>query len=66
MIAISSDGSTTSAIMGTGDVFNNFKGGKMEVEVKLPEMKTPEINLNVYLEGKKLEAFVKRVVGAAG
>ena len=62
LIAISSDGASTSAVMGTGDVFQNFSGGKMEVEVKMPEMKTPKFDLKVLLQGRELEAFVEGVV----
>jgi hypothetical protein len=66
LIAVSSDGTSTSAIMGTGDVFQNFTGGKMEVEVKMPEMQTPKIELKVELMGRQLEAFVKDVIARAG
>ena len=48
--------------MGTGDVMNNFSAGKMEVEVKMPKMETPKIELKVELMGRQLEAFVKEVI----
>ena len=62
LIAISSEGNKISAVMGTGDVMNNFSAGKMEVEVKMPEMATPTFELKVELMGRELEAFIKDVV----
>ena len=62
LIAISSEGNKINAVMGTGDVMNNFSAGKMEVEVKMPKMETPKIELKVELMGRQLEAFVKEVV----
>jgi len=62
IIAISSEGNKINAVMGTGDVMNNFSAGKMEVEVKMPKMETPKIELKVELMGRQLEAFVKEVV----
>jgi hypothetical protein len=38
----------------------------MEVEVKMPEMQTPKIELKVELMGRQLEAFVKDVIARAG
>ena len=62
IIAISSEGNKINAVMGTGDVMNNFSAGKMEVEVKMPKMETPKIELKVELMGRQLEAFVKEVI----
>jgi hypothetical protein len=66
LIAISSEGNKINAIMGTGDVMNNFSAGKMQVEVKMPEMETPKIELRVELMGKELEAFVKDIIARSG
>jgi len=61
-LAITSEGNKISAVMGTGDVLNNFNAGKLEVEVKMPKMETPKIELKVELMGRQLEAFIKEVV----
>lgn len=39
LIAIKSEGNSVSALMGAGDVFQNFNAGKIEVEVKMPDQK---------------------------
>jgi len=62
LLAITSEGNKISAVMGTGDVLNNFNAGKLEVEVKMPKMETPKIELKVELMGRQLEAFIKEVV----
>lgn len=66
MIAISSEGNKINAIMGAGDVFQNFQAGKVTVDVNLPEAKTPNINLTVEMAGQVIETLIKKVVGGAG
>lgn len=66
MIAISAEGNKINALMGAGDVFQNFSGGKIEVEVKMPDQQQPKIDLTVELMGRQLETFVKKIVGGGG
>ena len=54
------------AMMGAGDVFQNFNAGKIEVEVKMPDQQTPKIDLTVELMGNPLTTLIKKVVGGAG
>ena len=65
-LAISSDGAGASAVIGSGDVMKNFVDGKITVDVNIPEMKMPETTVNVYLDGKKLEGVVQKVIAEAG
>ena len=66
LIAIKSEGNTMTAMMGAGDVFQNFNAGKIEVEVKMPDQQTPKIDLTVELMGNPLTTLIKKVVGGAG
>ena len=59
-------GNKINAIMGAGEVFQNFQAGKVTVDVNLPEAKTPNINLTVEMAGQVIESLVKKVVGGSG
>ena len=62
LIAMTSEGNRISAVMGTGDVFQNFSSGKMEVEVKMPEMQTPKFDIKLIVDGKQFNTHIKSVV----
>jgi hypothetical protein len=66
LIAISAEGNKVNAVMGTGDVLNNFSAGKIQVDVNLPEQQTPNIDLKVELMGKQLVSVIKEVIGYSG
>ena len=66
LIAIKSEGNSVSALMGAGDVFQNFNAGKIEVEVKMPDQKDPKIDLTVELMGNPLTTLIKKVVSGGG
>ena len=66
LIAIKSEGNSVSALMGAGDVFQNFNAGKIEVEVKMPNQKDPKIDLTVELMGNPLTTLIKKVVSGGG
>ena len=63
---ISSDGASANAVIGSGDIMKNFVDGKITVDVNIPEIKMPETVVNVYLDGKKMEGIVQKVVSRAG
>jgi len=65
-MAITSDGAGASAVIGTGDIMKNFVDGKITVDVNIPEIKMPETTVNVYIDGKKMEGIIKKVVSRAG
>jgi hypothetical protein len=66
LIAISAEGNKINAMMGAGDVFNNFSAGKVQVDVRMPDQKTPNIDLKVELMGKEIMAMIKSVVAGGG
>jgi len=57
-IAIKTDGSATSMVAGSDDVIAKMADGKITVDVKMPEMKTPKIELHVQIDGEKLRAII--------
>ena len=65
-LAVKTDGSATSMVLGSNDMMKNFVDGKITVDVNIPEMKMPKTEVNVYLDGKKMEGMIKRVVSKAG
>lgn len=66
LIAISAEGNKINAMMGAGEVFNNFSAGKVQVDVNMPDQKTPNIDLKVELMGKEIMAMIKSVVAGGG
>ena len=47
-------------------MMKNFVDGNITVDVNIPEMKIPKTEVNVYLDGKKMEGIVKKVISRAG
>lgn len=68
-MAFSTKGSETSAIISSNDLIKTAVSGKINVDVNIPEIKSPTVNLSVYLNGFKLDIndndIARVVVGAA-
>jgi len=65
-IAIRSEGGATSLVMGDEDIAANISGGKITVDVNVPELKMPEVNVKVYLDSRELKrayATIQKDVG---
>lgn len=69
-LAMSTDGVSTSMIMGSKGLISKISEGKLTVDVKMPEMKMPDINVKVYIGDRELRDIIRTevssVVGAAG
>jgi hypothetical protein len=63
-LAVKSDGTATSMVMGSGGVMQNFVDGKMTVDVKIPEISMPEITVNVYVDKKGNVDVIKTIAGS--
>lgn len=67
--AIRTDGSSTSMIMGSKDVVTSLNKGKLTVDVKMPELKMPDINVKVFIGDTELRNMIRTeveyVVGGA-
>jgi len=69
-MAFSAKGSETSAIISSNDLIKTAVSGKIKVDVNIPEIKSPTVNLSVYLNGFKLDTsgdsdIARVVVGAS-
>ena len=69
-LALSTDGASTSMMMGSDNVIKNLSEGKLTVDVKMSEFKMPEINVKVYIGDRELRDIIRTevssVVGGAG
>jgi len=63
-IAINSDGGNTSAVIGSGEIMENFVDGKMTVDVKMPEISMPEITVIVNVDKDGGVSVEKKVANA--
>lgn len=65
-VAINMKGGEMSAVVGNMDVMKGLSGGKVTVDVNIPKIDSPSVNLSVYIDGKALDSSVMRVVGGSG
>ena len=60
-IAVKTDGTATTMVVGGDDIAAKMSGGNITVDVKMPEMKSPEVNVKVYLDSRELRTIIKDV-----
>ena len=69
-IAVRSEGGATSMVMGSEGIIKQMSEGKLTVDVNMPEIKLPEINIEINFVDAKLEgiidARIAEKVGGAG
>jgi hypothetical protein len=69
-LAMKTDGTSSSFVMGSDGLIKSISEGKLVVDVKMPEMKMPDVSVKVYIGNKELKEIirteVKAVVGRAG
>lgn len=69
-LAMRTDGSSSSFVMGSDGLIKSISEGKLTVDVKIPDMKMPDISVKVYIGDKELRDIIrtetKAVVGRAG
>jgi len=58
-VAVKSDGTGTSMVMGSEGIIKQMSEGKLQVEVKMPEIKMPQINIEVIFKDQKLEGLIE-------
>jgi hypothetical protein len=57
-LAMHTDGSSSSFIMGSDGLIKSISEGKLIVDVKMPEMKIPDVLVKVFLDGEELRSVV--------
>ena len=62
-IAVSSDGGKTSVVSAKGGIIKNFTSDSITVDVKIPEIKMPEVNVKVYIGDTELRDIIRKTVG---
>jgi hypothetical protein len=63
-LAINSDGGKTNAVIGSGEIMENFVDGKMTVDVKMPEISMPEITVIVNVDKDGGVSVEKKIASA--
>ena len=69
-IAVRAEGGSTSMVMGSEGIIKQMSEGKLEVDINMPEIKLPEINIEIVFMDEKLtgiiDARIAEKVGGAG
>jgi hypothetical protein len=59
-VAVTQEGGKTNAVIANGEGMTALLGGNISVDVKIPEIKSPEVR--VFLDGEELKKLVKDVM----
>ncbi|HBQ59482.1 MAG TPA: hypothetical protein DD671_07605 [Balneolaceae bacterium] len=59
-LALKTDGASTSMVMGSEGLIKNMTEGKLTVDVKMPEMKMPDVYVKVYIGDKELRDIIRQ------
>lgn len=60
--AITTDGGKTSMVSAKGGIIKNFTSESITVDVKIPEIKMPEVNVKVYIGDRELRDIIRKEV----
>jgi len=63
-LAMHTDGSSSSFVMGSDGLIKSISEGKLIVDVKMPEMKLPEVLVKVFIGDRELKGIIKTEVQA--
>lgn len=64
-IAVTEVGGARTAVIANGDGLAGILAGTVAVDVKIPQIQAPNVNVNVYVDGSKIDSTYK-IVGASG
>ena len=59
-LAMTSDGTKSSFVMGSDGVLKSISEGRLTVDVQMPEMKIPDINVKVYIGDTELRNIIRQ------
>ena len=63
-LAMHTDGSSSSFVMGSDGLIKSISEGKLIVDVKMPEMKLPEVLVKVFIGDRELKGIIRTEVQA--
>ena len=63
-LAMSTTGDSSSFVMGSDGLIKSISEGKLTVDVKMPEMKLPEVLVKVFIGDRELKSIIKTEVEA--
>ena len=63
-IAVRADGGSTSMVRGSEGIIKQMSEGKLEIDINMPEIKLPEINIEVVFMDNKLEGIIDARIAA--
>jgi hypothetical protein len=63
-LAMSTDGTSTSMIMGSESLIKNISEGKLTVEVKMPKFEMPNIDVRVFIGNEEFKTYVRTEAAA--
>lgn len=61
-LAIRTDGTATSMVLGSESVMKNISEGKIQVDVNIPQIASPKVDVKVFIDGSELTAAVKKSI----
>lgn len=64
-IAVTEVGGARTAVIANGDGLAGILAGTVAVDVKIPQIEAPNVNVNVFVDGSKIDSTYK-IVGASG
>jgi hypothetical protein len=59
-IALRTDSSGTSMVMGSESVLTSISEGKLRVDVNMPEFTMPEVHVKVYIGKEELKGMINK------
>ena len=65
-LAMHTDGSSSSFVMGSDGLIKSISEGRLIVDVKMPEMKLPEVLVKVFIGDRELRTLITEQVHLAG
>ena len=57
-IAVRRDGGATSLVMGSEGIISAMSEGRLTVDINMPELKLPEIKINIHVDSAKWEGII--------
>lgn len=64
-VALRTDSTGTSMVMGSEDVLTSISQGKLTVDVKMPKLEVPKVDVKVFIGNEEFKGYIKTVAAGA-